>query len=81
MYQKAKITAWMHVEDVQVIEDELKVITRGSRINSGDELRVYTFDMNEQKLVTDNTIASTPAVENGWSDLRIINDNYYNSTK
>jgi hypothetical protein len=65
---------WMHVEDVQIIEDELKVITRGSRINSEYELRVYTFDMNEQKLITDHTIATTPAVENGWSDLRIIND-------
>ncbi|HJF32457.1 MAG TPA: hypothetical protein K8V56_11880 [Sporosarcina psychrophila] len=68
---------WMQVEDVQVIEGELKVITRGSRINSGDELRVYTFDMKEQKLLTDNAIASIPLVKNGWSDLRIIND--YNS--
>ncbi len=68
--------AWMHVEDVQIIEDELKVITRGFRTNSEYELRVYTFDMNEQKLITDNMIATTPALENGWSDLRIINDNY-----
>lgn len=67
--------SWMHVEDVQIIEGELKVITLGSRRNSGDELRVYTFDMNEQKVVTDNTITSTTAVDNGWSDLRIINDN------
>ncbi|MFZ0443729.1 MAG: hypothetical protein WAM95_03565, partial [Bacillus sp. (in: firmicutes)] len=66
--------SWMHVEDVQIIEGELKVITLGSRRNSGDELRVYTFDMNEQKLVTDNTITSTTAVDNGWTDLRIIND-------
>ena len=66
--------SWMHVEDVQVIEGELKVITLGSRRNSGDELRVYTFDMNEQKVVTDNTITSTTAVDNGWTDLRIIND-------
>lgn len=68
--------AWMHVVDVRVIEDELKVITRGFRTNSDYELRVYTLDMNEQKLVSHNTIVSTPAVENGWSDLRIINDNY-----
>ncbi|MEK5068756.1 hypothetical protein [Sporosarcina sp. FSL K6-1508] len=68
--------SWMQVEEVQVIEGELKVITRASRINSGDELRVYTFDMNEQKLLTDNAIASTPVIKNGWSDLRIINDYY-----
>lgn len=67
---------WMHVEDVQVIEDELKVITRGFRTNSEYELRVFTFDINEQKLVTTYTITSTPVVENGWSDLRIINDGY-----
>ena len=32
--------------------------------------------MNEQKLLSDDTIASIPTVENGCSDLRIINDNY-----
>lgn len=69
---------WMHVEDVQVIDGELKVITRASRIGGSvrNELRVYIFDMKEQKLVSDDTIASTPTVENGYSDLRIINDNY-----
>ena len=75
--------AWMQVVDVQVIDDELKVITRGFRTKSENELQVYTFDMNEQKLsAAMNTIASIPAVENGWSDLRIINDNYiqFNAT-
>ncbi|NYF26091.1 hypothetical protein [Sporosarcina sp. JAI121] len=67
---------WMQVEDVQVIDDEVKVIARSSRITNGDELRVYTFDLNKQKLVTDDTIASIPMVENGWSDLRIVNDYY-----
>ena len=69
---------WMQVEEVQVIDSELKVITRASRIGGSvrDELRVYTFDMKEQKLLSDDTIASTPTVENGYSDLRIINDNY-----
>lgn len=69
---------WMQVEEVQVIDSELKVITRASRIGGSvrNELRVYTVDMKEQKLVSDDTIASTPTVENGYSDLRIINDNY-----
>lgn len=66
--------SWMQVEDVQVIEGELKVITSGFRINSGDELRVYTFDMNVQKVVSEHTIASIPPVENGWSDLRIVDE-------
>ena len=65
---------WMQVEDVQVIDGELKVITQGFRLNSGNVLQVFTFDMNEQKLVDTDTITSTPMVENGWSDLRIIND-------
>jgi len=63
----------MQVVDVQVIDHELKVIVRGERT----VLRVYTFDMNKQKLVNDDTIASIPPVENRWSDLSIINDTYY----
>ncbi|MFC5589884.1 hypothetical protein ACFPRA_13340 [Sporosarcina soli] len=65
---------WMNVDKVQVIDSELKVITRGFRIGGRDELRVYTFDLDEQKLVSHHTIASTPRIENGWSNLRIIND-------
>ncbi|MFS0576157.1 hypothetical protein AB1K83_10995 [Sporosarcina sp. 179-K 3D1 HS] len=69
---------WMQVEDVQVIDGELKIITRGSRIkkNIENELRVYTFDVSEKKLLSDESIISIPAVENGWSDVRIINDHY-----
>ena len=64
---------WMQVVDVQVIDHELKVIVRGERA----VLRVYTFDLNKQKLVNDDTIASIPQVENHRSDLSIINDTYY----
>lgn len=64
---------WMRVVDVQAIDHELKVIVRGER----SVLRVYTFDMNKQKLVSDDTIASIPPDENLWSDLIIINDTYY----
>ena len=71
---KSENYGWMQVEDVQVIDGELKVITQGFRLNSGNVLQVFTFDMNEQKLVDTDTITSTPMVENGWSDLRIIND-------
>jgi len=64
---------WMQVVDVQIIDHELKVIVRGERA----VLRVYTFDMNTQKLVSDDTITSLPSVENRRSDLSIINDSYY----
>jgi len=68
---------WMQVIDVQVIDGELKVITQGFRLGSKQhELRVYTVDVNTQKLVSDDVIASIPAVEDGWSDLRVINDTY-----
>lgn len=68
---------WMDVEDVQVIDDELKVITRGFRLDDRRyELRVYTFDMNKQQLISDDVIASIPEVENGWSDVSILNDTY-----
>ncbi|WP_318617623.1 hypothetical protein [Sporosarcina sp. YIM B06819] len=64
---------WMRIVDVQVIDHELKVIVRGERAI----LRVYTFDMNKQQLVSDDTIASIPKVESSGSDLSIINDTYY----
>lgn len=68
-----KIYNWMHVENVQVINGELKVITQGYRMDNTDELRIYTIDMKEQKLVNDESIASVSTVENRWSQLRIIN--------
>ena len=37
-------------------------------------LNVYMIDMDEQKLVKDEMIHTVPAVENGWSDLRMVND-------
>lgn len=68
-----KYYSWMHVENVQVINGELKVITQGYRMDNTEELRVYTIDMKERKILNDDVIASSPAVANGWSDLRITN--------
>lgn len=65
---------WMDVVDVQVIAGKIKVFARGFISDGGDDLKVYTFDLNEQKLVNDETIMSAPVVKNGWSDIRIIND-------
>ncbi|BAQ09139.1 hypothetical protein OXB_0667 [Bacillus sp. OxB-1] len=67
---------WMQVEAVQVVGGELKVITQGYRKDSKGEYQfhVYTIDVEEGKLVSDNIIASTPTVKNGWSDMQVINN-------
>lgn len=67
---------WMQVEDVQVLNGELKVITRDFHLDGTNELRVYTFDMKEQKMISDDMIASIPESKNGWSDVSLINDTY-----
>ena len=68
---------WMDIRDVQVIDDEIKVFIQGYRKddrNDASDLLVYTFNINEQKLVSHAMILSTPKVENGWADIRIVND-------
>jgi hypothetical protein len=69
--------SWMEVVDVQVIGGNLKVITRGFRAEGGNDLNVYTINIDEQKLVNDEMIHTAPLVENGWSDIILISD--YNS--
>ncbi len=70
---------WLNVEDVQLIEDELKVVTSGSRTEGGDDLSLYTFNLREKKLVNEDIILAAPHIENGWTEVRLIND--YSSTK
>ena len=68
---------WMDIRDVQVIDDEIKVFIQGYRKddrNEASDLLVYTFNINEKKLVSHEMILSTPKVENGWADLRMVND-------
>ena len=71
---KKGIYCWIEVLDVQVIEGNLKVITRGFRSEGGNDLNVYTINLDEQKLVKDEMIYTAPAVENGWSDIILVND-------
>jgi len=69
--------SWMDVRDVQVIDDEIKVFIQGYRKddrNEASDLLVYTFNINEQKLVSHETYLSTPEVESGWADIRMVND-------
>lgn len=65
--------SYLYVEHVQVINDELKIITQGYGMDYTDELHVYTIDLKEQELVNDDTIVSGPSVEDGWSHLRVVN--------
>ncbi|WP_066259414.1 hypothetical protein [Neobacillus drentensis] len=71
---KKGIYSWIEVLDVQVIEGNLKVITRGFRSEGGNDLNGYTINLGEQKLVKDEMIHTAPAVENGWSDIILVND-------
>ena len=65
---------WMDVRDVQVIDDEIKVFIQGFRKDEGNDLLVYTFNLNEKKLVSHETYLSTPEVESGWADISMVND-------
>jgi hypothetical protein len=68
---------WMDTVDVQVIDGKLKVISSGFRSDGGNDLKVYTIDIEEQKLVNDEDIHSDPTGENARSEIRVLND--YNS--
>lgn len=68
--------SWVHVGEVKANEGELNVITRVSRIDGEEELRVYTFNLEKQKLVNDSMIISAQKGESGWTDIIIINDTY-----
>ncbi|WP_413305978.1 hypothetical protein AA0X95_04820 [Bacillus sp. 1P10SD] len=71
---KNETYSWMDVVDVQVIAGNLKVITRGFQTKGGSDLNVYTINIAEQKLVKNEVIYTTPPVENGGSDLFVMND-------
>lgn len=66
--------SWIDVVDVQVIDDNVKVISRGGRTEGGNDLNVYTINLDEQKVVKDEVIHTVPTVKNGWSDIIVIND-------
>lgn len=66
--------SWLYVEEIQVINDELKVITRCYGKDGKSELREFSFNMNQQKLVSDKTIISAPQVEKGRTEVKIVNN-------
>ncbi|OEH94557.1 hypothetical protein [Bacillus solimangrovi] len=67
---------FLEVIEVQVVDGKLQVFIRGSRFESGDELNVYTFDIDEQKLVNKELILARPTTENYSSEIRLISDSY-----
>ncbi|WP_071392907.1 hypothetical protein [Bacillus tuaregi] len=66
--------SWMHVADVQVIKNTLKVFTRGFGKEGDEALFVYTFNLKTKKLVSDDTITASHANENSWVEARLLTD-------
>ncbi|SES99540.1 hypothetical protein SAMN05216389_10499 [Oceanobacillus limi] len=74
--------AWISVEDVQIVQDKLIVITRNQLSNrSGDEekeeeVHGYTFDLETLKLENNQELLSIPrGDEESFSRLSMMNDN------
>ncbi|MEH7387130.1 hypothetical protein V7147_17210 [Bacillus sp. JJ1521] len=70
--------SWVDMVDIQILDGKLKLITRASRINGGEDFTVYTIDLKGKKVTNEEVIYSSPIVENGWSGFRVFND-YYSS--
>lgn len=69
---------WVNIEDIQIVDTKLKIIAGGSRMKGGEDVIVYTIDLQDKKITNEEVIHSIPKVENGWSEFRVFND-YYSS--
>ncbi|MEI5906990.1 hypothetical protein WAK64_07960 [Bacillus spongiae] len=70
-----EIYDWIHVEEVQMIDNELKVITQGNLTGEEDELvSVITFDLENERIVDDEVIFSEETAENGGSHVYMMED-------
>lgn len=67
--------SWVVINSTQVVDGMLKVVAICSRQDTGDDLCVYTIDLEQQKLVAEQVIYSSSAIENGDSYITIINNN------
>lgn len=63
---------WIFVYEVQVIDNQLKVIAKCYGNKGNNEIRVFSFNMNPLKLTDNKIIVSAPEGEN--SDVGILND-------
>ena len=64
---------WLNIDDVQVVDDELKLVVQGRRMKDGtDDIPVVTFDMKEQLLVGNEPIATADSKENTRTEHTIV---------
>ncbi|MFD1850875.1 hypothetical protein [Oceanobacillus bengalensis] len=70
----------VNVEDVQVIDGMLKVVTRNDLYENeiqGTDFRVYTFDLQKQELINEEVIVehqNDQQNEEKWTDISILNN-------
>ncbi|MDF1510122.1 hypothetical protein PZE06_18465 [Robertmurraya sp. DFI.2.37] len=66
--------SWIEVVNVEVINEQVKVMTQNSLLDGGSKISVYTFDLKEKNFVNKEEILSTSNSEDRWEGLRAISD-------
>ncbi|MEH7383286.1 hypothetical protein V7138_22680 [Bacillus sp. JJ1533] len=69
---------WIDIVDIQIVDRNLKVIARGSGMEGGEDLIVYTIDLSSKNITNEEVIFSIPRVENGWYGFNVFNEYYSN---
>ncbi|MEQ2525074.1 hypothetical protein WMO40_00060 [Bacillaceae bacterium CLA-AA-H227] len=65
---------WYDVVDVEVVDGQIILLTRSSLVNGGEEVNEYTFDLENQKLLSTEKLISTIRTDNSWTELSVIHD-------
>ncbi|WP_137744457.1 hypothetical protein [Robertmurraya siralis] len=65
---------WIEIANVEVINEQIKVMSQTSLLDGGSELSVYTFDLKAKNFVNKEEILSTSHTENRWEGLRVVRD-------
>ncbi|MUK89462.1 hypothetical protein GMD78_13930 [Ornithinibacillus sp. L9] len=69
---------WVSVEDVQLVDRKLNITTRNHPKNYEEEMEihVYTFDLDNQELISDQELLSIPSTNEGqgWTDVVNLNE-------
>lgn len=65
---------WYDIVNAEVSDSQLQLITRSSLVMGGEEVGLYTFNIDEKKLVSKETLLSTESTENGGTDLNIVHN-------
>lgn len=66
----------ININDVQLLNGKVKVLTNNFSEDSSEEAHLYVFDLKEKKLIRDDVILkNSEGVENGnWTSFSINND-------